>query len=77
MFPEVEVDMRFEDIASGKIDEGRTQPSWLRKRVLVFAQCSPDGTERRDGRTVLVRRKRLRIGIRKKFNNRKYEVQVV
>jgi len=56
--------MRSEDIASSEIYEGGTQLSWVKTYVPV-----PDGTERRERWTVLVRRERPQVRTRKKFNN--------
>lgn len=46
VFLEVEVDMRFEDIASSEIDESGTPLIWLKKCVSMSRQ---DGAEGRRG----------------------------
>ena len=66
VFPEVEVDMRFEDIASNGINAAGTPSNWLRKCVSMSTRWA----ERRVGRTVLARRKRLQLRTRKEYNNR-------
>ena len=71
VFPEVGVDMGVEDIASRAIDEEGTRTSLLKNA----SQCPPDGAERREGRTVLVCRKRLQRRSRKESNDQEIKVQ--